>query len=165
MQGMRHALPFLMQPAGPGSRPAWLTPVLIVATFVVVAALARFRNARQKRRLPALMAAEGAEWASLCRVLADGRFLDRGRARRGGGPSGTLHNAGETLHWRPDAWATRHGSQPLSWPVHQVRCVGRKRTRDIIGFGYDRVELLLPEGSVVFAVFSEKGQRPASLDC
>jgi hypothetical protein len=139
-------------------------PVVVIATFILVSGLLRLQATRRKRRLPTLIAIEQAQWAALCRVITDGRFLDRGRSRRGGGPRGTLLTVGDTLQWRPDRWETRHGDKALSWPLSQVRCMAREHRRDLSGVGYDRVELLVPDGSVVVGIFAEHGLRPESLN-
>lgn len=165
IQSVIAAVSFQLQSADSGTHSLWLSPVLVLATVVVVGLLLLLQATRRKRRLPALIATEGAQWAAICRVLAGGRFLDRGRGRRGGGPRGTLLTVGDTLHWQPDRWETRHSDQVLSWPLSRVRCVSRQRRRDVTGIGYDRIELLVPDGSVVFSIIGEHGRPPANLDC
>jgi hypothetical protein len=154
---------FRLQPVHSGGGPVWLRPLLVVVTFVVLAVVLRFQAGRRTRALPALVAAEGAQWAGLVRVMKDGRFFDRGRGRRGGGPRGTLISNGTTLEWRPDAWETRHGDVVLRWKLSDVRFVQRKRTWDIMGVRRDRVELLFPEGSAELFLIGEYGRPPANL--
>jgi hypothetical protein len=93
----------------------WLTFLIVgaVGTLVILRWVAHVRGAR----LDSLIPLEEASWMALCRVMAEGRFLDDGRRRRGMGPRGTLVSLADRVEWRPDRYESRHGDKPMSWPA------------------------------------------------
>jgi hypothetical protein len=137
---------------------AWI--VGAVSTLVLLRWVAHFRGAR----LSSLIRLEEARWMALCRVTAEGRFLDGGRNRRGGGPRGTLVVMAERLEWRPDRYELRHGDKPLSWPVQDVECLVRRQRWDISGLRITEARLRVPEGCVTFGIFKQVGTEPAFLN-
>jgi hypothetical protein len=100
---------------------------------------------------------------ALCRVKAEGRFLDDGRSRRGMGPRGTLVSLSDRLEWRPDRYEVRHGDKPMSWPARDVECLARRQRRDLSGLRVTRARLRVPEGVVTFGIFHQVGTEPACL--
>jgi hypothetical protein len=129
-----------------------------IGTVVVLRWVAHVRGAR----LRSLILLEEAGWMALCRVTAEGRFLDGGRNRRGGGPRGTLVSLPDRLEWRPDRYESRHGDKPMSWPAHEVECLTRRQRWDLSGLRVTQVRLRVPEGIVTFAIFHQMGTEP---DC
>ena len=139
----------------------WLAFLIVgaVGTLVVLRWVAHVRGAR----LPSLIRLEEASWMALCRVMAEGRFLDDGRSRRGMGPRGTLVSLADRLEWRPDRYESRHGDKPMSWPANDVECLARRQRRDLSGLRVTQADLRVPEGIVTFGIFHEVGTEPAFL--
>jgi hypothetical protein len=140
---------------------AFLIPILVgaVGTLMVLRWVAHVRGAR----LRSLIRLEEAGWMALCRVTAEGRFLDDGRRRRGGGPGGTLVSLSDRLEWRPDPHELRLGDKPRSWPAHEVECLARRQRWDLSGLRVTQARLRVPEGIVTFGIFHEVGTEPACL--
>jgi hypothetical protein len=137
--------------------------VLLLACSVALLAVFRWRAAVRGRQLAAQFAAEGASWATLCRVVAGGSFLDGGRVRRGGGPRGVLVVHENLLEYRPDPGEARRGDASFSWPLRDVHCAHQRRRRDISGVSMQKVQLELPEGAVSLALFHQVGTAPSFL--
>jgi hypothetical protein len=138
-----------------------MAPLIVgaVGTLVVLRWVAHVRGAR----LRSLIRLEEAGWMALCRVTAEGRFLDDGRSRRGLGPRGTLVSLTDRLEWRPDRNEVRHGDQPMSWPAHDVECLARRQRWDLSGLRFTQARLRVPEGNVTFGIFHQVGTEPAFL--
>lgn len=101
--------------------PDLLLPLLLfaggsVATGVLLLAQA----SRRGKRLSSQLDEPGVQWVALCRVMAGGNFLDRGRGRRGGGPRGVLVVCDASLEWRPDAFEAKRGDAVFEWPIAAV---------------------------------------------
>lgn len=126
-------------------------------------AILRWRARVRGRELTGILTSEDARWAALCRVVKGAEFFDHSRTRRDGGPRGMLVQTGNRLHYRPDPYECRHGNLPLSWRLDDVRCLARRRRRDISGLWVVEARLALPEGIVVLAIFHQKGTTPRFL--
>ncbi len=141
----------------------WLTGGVWVLGAVATAVGLRASVSRRRKSLPSILIHDQADWVSMCRVARGGRFLDRGRSRRGMGPRALLVARNGELEWRPDEYEVRHGDQPLSWSAEEVRCRSERRRRDITGISYVELVLLLPQGEVTLGLFNEVGHRPPFL--
>ena len=142
---------------------------LIPMAFLIVAAvgsLVVFRWVAHVRgaRLQSLIRLEGAGWMALCRVMAEGRFLDDGRSRGGLGPRGTLVCLADRLDWRPDRYELRHGDKAMSWSASDVEFLARRQRRDVSGLRFTQTNLRVPEGIVTFGIFHQVGTEPAFLN-
>lgn len=135
---------------------------LIVGGLVTIVLL-RVQAGRRTRRLQRLCEAEGLEWAALCRVLADGDFLDSWRSRRGGGPRGTLRSSGGWLEYEPDALERRRGDSSRRWAWADVSVRECRTRRDISGIRYSWCRIAFPEGQAVIAIFGATGPTPTAL--
>jgi hypothetical protein len=143
---------------------AFLIPIAFltvgaVGTLMVLRWVGHVRGAR----LPSLIRLEEADWMALCRVMAEGRFLDGDRSRRGMGPRGMLVVLADRLEWRPDRYESRHGDTPMSWPANDVQCLARRQRRDLSGLRVTQADLRVPEGTVTFGIFQQVGTEPAFL--
>ncbi|SOD73200.1 hypothetical protein SAMN05892883_2491 [Jatrophihabitans sp. GAS493] len=78
-------------------------------------------------------------------------------AGEAGGPGGTLSSDGETLTWWPDKEERKRGDQPMSWPLDQVHWMEAIKMWDIAAGRVIRVQMAVPEGSVVVGIFHQQG--------
>src|SRR5664280_2151845 len=102
---------------------AFLIPILVgaVGTLVVLRWVAHVRGAR----LRSLIRLEEAGWMALCRVTAEGRFLDDGRRRRGGGPEGRWYLcltgwSGDRIVTSCDLATSQGRGSPKKWRAWRV---------------------------------------------
>lgn len=145
-------------------RSSSVTALLIVLLGAVATAVGlRVAASRRRRILPALVAHDQADWASMCRVSKGGHFLDQGRLRRGMGPRAVLVSRHGTLEWRPDSYEEHHGDQPFLWQAEDVRCRAERQRRDITGIRYTELVLDVPQGELTLGLFNEVGDRPSFL--
>ena len=142
---------------------SWLVDGAWVLGAVATVVGLRVAVSRRSKDLPSILTHDQADWVSMCRVAKGGRFLDRGRSRRGKGPRAVLVARNGELEWRPDEYELRHGDQPLSWSAEEVRCRRERRRRDITGISYAELVLVLPQGEVTLGLFNEVGPRPTFL--
>ena len=143
-------------------------PVILWMVAAIVGAVGMLAALRWVARgrghgLPAVIASEGAQWGSLCRVVRGGAFLDHDRLRRGMGPRAVMVYTDGRLEWRPDRYEVRHGDSSFTWPAGSVRCVSQRRRWDISGVRMREVTLEVPEGEVVIALFHQAGSPPPFL--
>ncbi len=137
----------------------WGSLIGAIATVVVLRSLASTRA----RGLTRLVGTNGVTWAALCRVIRGGEFLDRGRARRGLGPTASLVAAGDALEWRPSRSEVKRGDTVFVWRVAEIHCVTRRQRRDISGVQMLQVQLQVPDGAVTIGIFHQVGSEPAFL--
>lgn len=139
---------------------ALLGLLLFAGGAIATGVLLRVQAGRRGRRLASQLDEPGVLWVGLCRVMAGGTFLDRGRGRRGGAPRGVLVVRGASLEWRPDAFETKHGDPVFQWPIVTVVRLSRRRRRDITGIAIDEMRLAVPEGEVTLGIFRAVGKPP-----
>jgi hypothetical protein len=149
--------------AGGSGQPPFLLAAVSAVTLVVTLGLLRWRAVVRSRGLPELRSSEGARWMALGRVMGGGKFLGTDGGRPGQGSRGTLVWFDDTVEWRPDRWEMRHGYRSFSWSPVAVRCIGRRRRRDISGLSLLRLELAVPEGSFELAVIGQDGDPPPAV--
>lgn len=137
--------------------------LLFAGGSVATGVLLRAKASRRSKRLSSQLDEPGVQWAALCRVMAGGSFLHRGRGRRGGGPRGVLVVCDTSLEWRPDAFETKRGDPVFEWPIYTVIRLNRRRRRDITGVAFDEVKLAVPEGEVTLGIFHSVGKPPEIL--
>lgn len=138
--------------------------LLFAGGSVATGVLLRVQASRRGRLLSSQLDEPGVLWVGLCRVMAGGGFLDRGRGRRRGGPRGVLVARDASLEWRPDVFEAKNGDPAFSWPIATVvRLDRRRRRRDITGIAFDEVKLAVPEGEVTLGIFRGVGKPPDML--
>ena len=136
-----------------------LAPPVLGGLLALV--LLRVQAGRLARELERRRAIEGVAWTALCRVLADGMFLDGGRSRRSGGPRGVLAATDFWLEYRPDARERRLGDATRRWSWDDIEVRECRRRRDVSGIGYSWCRIAFPEGQAVIAVFTGTGTTPS----
>ena len=155
-----------LSPRAVGHDPAvalWLYVLLLLAGAVVTGIALRIQAFRRGRTLSDLLRAEHAHWGAMCRVVSGGRFLDRGRARRGMGPRGILLADDDVLRWRPDKYEVEHGDQVFAWSITEVRCLSTQRYRDVTGVAGEKLTLLVADGVMTLVAFYPTGVTPSAL--
>lgn len=146
----------------------WLIGLSIGTVGTVGTETAPLWRLRARRsRLTTFAHTHSAQWAALSRVRRGAHFLDHGRGRGHGGPSGTLLLSSDCLSWHPDGYEQGHGDRSWQWSAADVRCdCSRTRTRtrrDITGITYLQVTLTVPQGQVVLSIARQTGDLPLVL--